>query len=161
MSEPDLPVPEPTEEDERLALDFIRIKDETSLKGTPEGDQRCDNCHFYLEMSEDISYCWHDKLEIMVGGEWWCDRWEAIDAVPDQPTEEERKTGMLLKYDKVEDQQWVNEPKFGEKCDDCLFYLSPDESVSYCWHPKLRVGVGADHWCQWWEPAPETEANAY
>jgi hypothetical protein len=154
MSDPEFPVPEPQEQDERLALEFIKVKEDTSLKGEPEGDQRCDNCHFYLDTDEDISYCWHDQVRIMVGDAWWCDRWEAIGGSEEEPSAEDRQTGMKLTFELVEDQQWVNEPKFGEQCDQCLFYLNPDDSVSYCWHPKLRVGVGFDHWCQWWEEAP-------
>jgi hypothetical protein len=23
-----------------------------------------------------ISYCWHPKLRILVGGPWWCQWWE-------------------------------------------------------------------------------------
>lgn len=156
MSDPiaDMPVPEPTEKDEELALDFIRIKDETNLRGTPEGDQRCDNCHWYHDTGQAISYCWHDKLEIMVGGSWWCDRWEEIGKPDDEESPEQKRTAMELYFDKVEDQQWVDQPKFGEQCNTCLYYLNPDDSVSYCWHPKLQVGVGFDHWCQWWEEIP-------
>jgi len=155
-------VPEPPAKDEELALEFMRIKDETNLRGTPlsggaspdQGDQRCDNCHFYADTNQDISYCWHEKLEIMVGREWWCDRWEEIGA-PDQEMSDEQVTESKRKwYALVEDNQWLNEPKFGEQCNTCLYYLDPDDSVSYCWHPKLQVGVGHDHWCTWWEEAP-------
>ena len=43
------------------------------------------------------------------------------------------------------------------RCDNCLFYLDPDADLSYCWHPNLRILVGGNWWCQWWEeiPAPE------
>ena len=30
-------------------------------------------------------------------------------------------------------------------------YLDTDEKIAYCWHPKLRILVGTDWWCQWWE----------
>jgi hypothetical protein len=46
-----------------------------------------------------------------------------------------------------------------EKCGNCLFYLNTDEDISYCWHPTLRILVGFEWWCQWWEPIPE-ESNA-
>jgi len=46
------------------------------LKGQPYGDERCDNCLFYLNADETISYCWHPKLRILVGGQWWCQWWE-------------------------------------------------------------------------------------
>lgn len=38
----------------------------------------------------------------------------------------------------------------GDLCRTCRFYLEPDANLSYCWHPKLRVLVGDDWWCQWW-----------
>ena len=62
----DLPVPEPTAKDEELALAFIEVKDATNLRGKPEGEQQCDNCHFYANTDEDISYCWHPTLRILV-----------------------------------------------------------------------------------------------
>ena len=47
--------------------------------------------------------------------------------------------------------------EFGKKyqCDNCLFYLDNDAELSYCWHPNLRILVGADWWCQWWERVEE------
>jgi hypothetical protein len=42
-----------------------------------------------------------------------------------------------------------------EKCDTCLYYLNPDDLISYCWHPQLRILVGAEWWCQWWDAIPE------
>ena len=42
----------------------------------------------------------------------------------------------------------------GERCGNCLYYLNADDSISYCWHPQLRVLVGAQWWCQWWEAIP-------
>jgi hypothetical protein len=42
-----------------------------------------------------------------------------------------------------------------ERCDNCLYYLNPDDDFSYCWHPQLRILVGGPWWCQWWEPIPE------
>lgn len=42
-----------------------------------------------------------------------------------------------------------------QRCDNCLFYLDPDSELTYCWHPELRILVGADWWCQWWEEIPE------
>jgi hypothetical protein len=43
----------------------------------------------------------------------------------------------------------------GEKCGNCLYYLNPDAKISYCWHPQLRILVGEQWWCQWWEKAEE------
>lgn len=80
-----IPVPEPTESDERLALAFIEIKDATNLRGRPEqvnGDrQACDNCHFYADPDKPVAYCWHPKLQVGVGFDHWCSWWEPI---PDQ-----------------------------------------------------------------------------
>ena len=45
--------------------------------------------------------------------------------------------------------------KLEEKCENCLYYLEPTADISYCWHQKLRILVGADWWCQWWEKIPE------
>jgi hypothetical protein len=47
------------------------------------------------------------------------------------------------------------EPYGEEKCGNCLYYLNPDDSITYCWHPQLRILVGAEWWCQWWEKIPE------
>ncbi|MET0275800.1 MAG: hypothetical protein ABW211_03015 [Acidimicrobiia bacterium] len=41
-----------------------------------------------------------------------------------------------------------------EQCDNCLYYLDPDDKISYCWHPTLRILVGGEWWCQWWEKIP-------
>ena len=30
-----------------------------------------------------------------------------------------------------------------------------DEKLAYCWHPKLRILVGGNWWCQWWEKTEE------
>jgi len=42
-----------------------------------------------------------------------------------------------------------------EKCGNCLYMLDPDADLSYCWHPQLRVLVGSEWWCQWWEAIPD------
>ena len=43
------------------------------------------------------------------------------------------------------------EPNGEEECGNCLYYLNPDTSISYCWHQQLRILVGEKWWCQWWE----------
>jgi hypothetical protein len=143
----DGPIPEPTEQDERRALEFVRIRENTGLRGVPEGEQRCGNCHFFADESQNLSYCWHDELEIIVGAAWWCDRWAAIGAPDQQMTEEQVAASEQLWHAKVEDNRWVTQPRSGRQCSTCLYYLDPDGSVSYCWHPGLQVGVGRDHWC--------------
>jgi hypothetical protein len=50
------------------------------LKGKPSGAEKCESCRYYLEPHKDISYCWHPKLRILVGDQWWCQWWEEIPA---------------------------------------------------------------------------------
>ena len=73
-----LPTPEPNEVDEQKNRELMHLREDAVLRGKPNGDERCDNCLFYMNPDEKISYCWHPKLRILVGGEWWCQWWEAI-----------------------------------------------------------------------------------
>ena len=60
----------------------------------------------------------------------------------------------------VEDANLKAHPYGEERCKNCLYYLDTDADLSYCWHPKVRILVDEDWWCQWWEeprqlaPAP-------
>ena len=54
-----------------------------------------------------------------------------------------------------EDANSAYQPNGDEGCDNCLYYLEPDKDFAYCWHPKLRLVVGGEWWCQWWEEIPE------
>ncbi|HEV7678041.1 MAG TPA: hypothetical protein VGQ42_05700 [Candidatus Dormibacteraeota bacterium] len=47
------------------------------LRGSPNADQRCDNCRFYVGEYKKIAYCNEPRLEILVGDDWWCQWWEA------------------------------------------------------------------------------------
>ena len=48
------------------------------------------------------------------------------------------------------------QPQHGdEKCENCRYYPENTAEISYCWHPMLRILVGANWWCQWWEAIPE------
>ena len=76
MTEMPLPEPKPIDEENHLRLQHL-IED-SILKGKPYGDERCDNCLYYLEQEKDISYCWHPKIRVLVGGEWWCQWWETV-----------------------------------------------------------------------------------
>ncbi len=82
----DLAQLEPKAIDEKNAEAFERLKDAVKLKGVPYDDQRCDNCHFYHldpgkpDMEAKLAYCWHEKLQIPAGADWWCERWEKISA---------------------------------------------------------------------------------
>ena len=78
MADDDLPKPEPKEVDEKLALQLSHMMEDNVLKGQPYGDEKCGNCLYYLNTDEKIAYCWHPKLRILVGTEWWCQWWEKI-----------------------------------------------------------------------------------
>ena len=64
--------------DDAYLIRSIRDPDAQIVKGRPSGEEKCENCRYYLENTADISYCWHPKLRILVGAEWWCQWWEAI-----------------------------------------------------------------------------------
>ena len=75
----DLPPPEPKPIDEQNWLQLRDLSERAVLKGHPyEGGEHCGNCLYYLNPDDDISYCWHPQLRILVGGQWWCQWWEAI-----------------------------------------------------------------------------------
>lgn len=74
----DLPKPEPKEIDEKLALELAHLAENAVLKGKPYGDEKCGNCLYYLNSDANIAYCWHPKLRILVGTEWWCQWWENV-----------------------------------------------------------------------------------
>jgi hypothetical protein len=78
MANDDLPVPEPKEIDEKLAIQLRHMAEDAVLRGDPYGAESCGNCLYYMNPDEKISYCWHPKLRILVGGKWWCQWWEAI-----------------------------------------------------------------------------------
>lgn len=75
----DLPKPEPKEIDEKLALQLRHMIEDNVLKGVPYGDEKCANCLYYLDPDDKLAYCWHPKLRILVGSEWWCQWWEKQD----------------------------------------------------------------------------------
>ena len=75
----DLPRPEPKEIDEKISLQLRHLADDATLRGQPNGEERCDNCLYYTEPEKKISYCWHMKLRILVGHDWWCQWWEQIE----------------------------------------------------------------------------------
>ena len=75
----DLPKPEPKPIDEKISLQLRHLADDAVLRGEPSGDERCANCLYYSEGDKKISYCWHMKLRILVGEDWWCQWWQAIE----------------------------------------------------------------------------------
>lgn len=80
VSDYTIPEPEPQEIDEQNAMELAHMVDFNVLRGHPSGDERCDNCRYYLDETKDLSYCWHSKVRILVGGNWWCQWWEEIPA---------------------------------------------------------------------------------
>ena len=63
-----IPDPEPKEIDEKLSIELRHLSDNAVLRGHPPGEEQCENCLYYLENTAEISYCWHPKLRILVGG---------------------------------------------------------------------------------------------
>lgn len=76
MSYDDIPPPEPKPIDETRSIELRQMAERAVLRGHPMGDERCDNCLYYLDDSQDLSYCWHSQLRILVGAQWWCQWWE-------------------------------------------------------------------------------------
>ena len=56
-----------------------RIVKVTALRGTPVDGDSCDGCRYYLEPGEAFAFCWHEKLQMLVGAAWWCQYWEMTD----------------------------------------------------------------------------------
>jgi len=50
-----------------------------ALRAGPLDDDRCANCLYFLEPDDELSFCWHEKLQILVGANWWCHFWEMRD----------------------------------------------------------------------------------
>ena len=78
MAEPAIPMPEPTELDEVRHRELQLLAEDAVLRGHPYGDEKCQNCLYYLDTDAKLAYCWHPKLRILVGMEWWCQWWEKI-----------------------------------------------------------------------------------
>jgi hypothetical protein len=78
MADDDLPKPEPKEIDEKNAIVLRHLMEDATLRAQPYGEEKCQNCLYYMNPDDKIAYCWHSKLRILVGGEWWCQWWEKI-----------------------------------------------------------------------------------
>jgi hypothetical protein len=79
MSDYEIPPPEPKEIDEKNWLELKGFMDRAVLRGHPyEGKEQCGNCLYMLDTDEEISYCWHPQLRVLVGHDWWCQWWEKI-----------------------------------------------------------------------------------
>ena len=68
------------EQMEQENQEFLALQRESKLRATPSGEQRCDNCHYYVAEYKKIAYCNHPKLQILVAPLWWCQWWEARQA---------------------------------------------------------------------------------
>ena len=79
MAYEDMPKPEPKEVDEQNWMLAQQMMERAVLKGEPYGDERCDNCLYYHDPTSSISYCWHQQIRILVGGQWWCQWWEPVE----------------------------------------------------------------------------------
>ncbi len=56
-----------------------RVVKVAALRATPMDEDRCGTCLYYLEADEDLSFCWQEKVQILVGSGWWCQFWEMRD----------------------------------------------------------------------------------
>lgn len=48
----------------------------TALRGAPVDGDECSTCLYYLDPSAPLAFCWHSKLQMIVGAQWWCQHWE-------------------------------------------------------------------------------------
>lgn len=71
---------------------------------------------------------------------------------------EREKEGMMLMH-RAEDAILEAHPRDGERCKECKWYLGFGD-IAYCWHQKIRMLVGAEWWCQWFETEDESEELA-
>jgi len=78
MTDTRIAAPEPTELDETAQRELRILAEDAVLKVHPHGDERCKNCLYYLDVDDSISYCWHPKLRVLVGQDWYCQWWEEI-----------------------------------------------------------------------------------
>jgi hypothetical protein len=75
MADDDLPRPEPKEIDEKLSIQLRHLAEDAVLRGAPHDGEDL----YYMNPDDKISYCWHPKLRILVGANWWCQWWEKIE----------------------------------------------------------------------------------
>jgi hypothetical protein len=39
-------------------------------------EDSCSTCYYYLALDQGPAFCWHAKIQILVGHDWWCHYWE-------------------------------------------------------------------------------------
>jgi hypothetical protein len=71
-------VTEPEVDEARFA-DAQRVVKVAALRGEPLDGDSCNNCFYYLEPDSQFAFCWQEKLQMLVGREWWCHFWEMRD----------------------------------------------------------------------------------
>ncbi|MDE3205026.1 MAG: hypothetical protein KGQ66_12515 [Acidobacteriota bacterium] len=71
-------MPEPEVDEVRFAA-AQRLVKLSALRTSPIDDDRCATCLYYLELDQGPAFCWHEKLQTLVGPEWWCHFWEMTD----------------------------------------------------------------------------------
>jgi hypothetical protein len=49
--------------------------EEADLSYESTDQEHCFNCQFYEEMVDQIGYCKLAKVDMVVGGPWWCKFW--------------------------------------------------------------------------------------
>jgi hypothetical protein len=74
---------------------------------------------------------------------------------PSEPEEVDERLSLELRVLSTS-ARLRSRPTGDMRCEGCRYYLEPSAQLSYCWHHSLRILVGADWWCQWWEQAPPT-----
>jgi hypothetical protein len=70
---PNIEEPNVDEEAFAAAQRVIRL---TALRGEPVDDASCADCWYYLSPGDPLAFCWHEKLQMLVGHDWWCQHWE-------------------------------------------------------------------------------------
>ncbi len=69
---------EPVVDEQRFQA-VQRVVKVTALRGSPVDGDSCGGCYYYLEPGEPVAFCWQEKLQMLVGSEWWCQHWEMAD----------------------------------------------------------------------------------
>jgi hypothetical protein len=67
------------EVDEARFQQAQRARKISALQASPSDGDCCGNCLYFLEPDGELSFCWHEKLQILVGANWWCHYWEMAD----------------------------------------------------------------------------------
>ena len=69
-ADPDIPA-----EREQEGMMLMHRKDDAILQAQPNDGERCKECKWYLGF-DDIAYCWHQKIRMLVAYDWWCQWFE-------------------------------------------------------------------------------------